>query len=517
MTSPAALSNSLVSSLYRPEGWLGRVEEDREGRPRRMETIPPSQSPEEEDQLDEEECAALLHLTWPIIFSYLLQQSIQMASILSLGHLGSEELAASALGNMFLSVTGWSLAIGMATALDTLGAQSYTGAKSPTVLGIHLQRAILFMLLLSIPISALWWSSPYILGFILRDQEQAKVVHLAGLYIRYSIPSIIPYFLFECLKKFLQAQGIMRASTILLLIVSPINALSNYLLVWSPPPLSLGFIGAPLATSLTYWILLSLGCAYIRWVNGSKGWGGWSREAFRGWWPFLRLGIPGVIMVCSEWWAFEVIALAASYLGTIPLAAQSVMLTTSSLFYMVPLGLSIAASTRIGHLLGEGRPAHAHLAAKCALLLASLLSLVNTTTLYSFRNYWGWLFNPDPQVINLVAQVIPIVAMYQMADGLSGVCGGILRGIGRQHIGAIYSLTGYYLLALPIGIWLAFPHHMGLHGLWLGLCGALFFVALGEVHILSRTNWHEEERLCRERVHSSVRHHGEEREVATFV
>lgn len=95
----------------------------------------------------------------------------------------------------------------------------------------------------------------------------------------------------------------MNASTWVLLIVAPINAVNNYLLVWYEP-ISLGFIGAPIATSFTYWLQLALILLYIKYIRGSEAWGGWSLEAFKDWWPFIQLAIPGIFMVCSEWWSW---------------------------------------------------------------------------------------------------------------------------------------------------------------------------------------------------------------------
>ena len=89
----------------------------------------------------------------------------------------------------------------------------------------------------------------------------------------------------------------------------------------------------------------------------------------------------------------------------------------------------------------------------------------------------------------MVAKVMPLVASfqvcsvswwilfhltwYEVADGLAGSCGGVLRGQGRQHLGALFNLVAYYVLALPLGITLAFHPkvHLGLEGLWIGEFG----------------------------------------------
>lgn len=83
---------------------------------------------------------------------------------------------------------------------------------------------------------------------------------------------------------------------------------------------------------------------------------------------------------------------------------------------------------------------------------------------------FGYLFSNDDAVVHLVSQVMPLVASFQVADGLAGSCGGVLRGQGRQHLGAFFNMLAYYVLALPLGITLAFRANYGLQGLWIGAC-----------------------------------------------
>ncbi|ORX81186.1 MATE efflux family protein [Basidiobolus meristosporus CBS 931.73] len=447
------------------------------------------------------EFCLLVKSSTPVVLTYMLQNSIQLASIFSLGHLvsfllGLIQLAVAALANMFASVTCWSVSIGISTALDTLGSQAYTGSNDPHALGVYLQRAIGIMSIIFVPISFLWWNAEYLLLWLRQDPELAA---LAGQFLRYLLPGAFPFVCFECVKRYLQAQGIMHASTYVLLIASPLNALTNYLFVWREP-FKLGFIGAPLATSCTYGIMLLLLVLYVKFVAGGDAWGGWSRKALQGWLPFLKLAFPGTIMICCEWWAFQVSGLAAAYFGTVALAAQSILLTSSSLCFTIPMGISIASSNRVGNLLGSGRPNHAKLAAYCSLILAFLFGSLNSTVLFSLRNVWGYLFNDDEKVVSLVAQVLPISAMFQIFDGLGGVTGGVLRGQGKQEIGAYVNIAAYYLIALPIGYWLVFVRDGSLPGIWSAFLIALFGVSVGQLTSILRTNWIEEVRKSKERV-----------------
>ncbi|KAI7851718.1 mate-domain-containing protein [Circinella umbellata] len=438
----------------------------------------------------------LLGNSLPVIGTYLLQNSLQLASIFTLGHLGPTELAASALASMFANVSAWSIALGTATALDTLCSQAWTGAKDKTLVGIHLQRALLILSLMFIPIAIVWWNATRILLALNQEPELAR---LGGLFLRYLLLGAPAFIAFEGVKKYLQAQGLMRPSTYALMITSPLNFGLNYLLVHGKP-YNLGYIGAPIATSFSYWLMLALLLLYIRYYKGSEAWGGWSREAFKDWWPFLRLALPGVLMVCSEWWAFELAALAASYLSTTDLAAQSICLTLASATYTIPYGISVASSNRIGNALGESFALKAKRACMVSLVFAVLFGSLNSFGLLVTRNFFGYLFTSDEDVVQRVAHILPLCALFQIADGLCGVCGGVMRGLGRQNVAAWINLFAYYVVALPMGYAMTFIADWSLTGIWISLTVALFLGAVGECLYLLTVNWQTEVERIQHRV-----------------
>jgi MATE family multidrug resistance protein len=120
-----------------------------------------------------------------------------------------------------------------------------------------------------------------------------------------------------------------------------------------------------------------------------------------------------------------------------------------------------------------------------------VLGGVVLAVLMGTRHDFAKIFNSDERVIRLTAEVLPYVALFQIADGLNGSCGGSLRGMGRQHIGALVNLVSYYCGALPLGIWLAF-HGWGLKGLWIGQCIALYLVGALEWMVVVLSNWNKE-------------------------
>lgn len=259
---------------------------------------------------------------------------------------------------------------------------------------------------------------------------------------------------------------IMRPGTYVLLVTSPVNAGLNYLLVYTA---GMGLLGAPLATGISYWLSFALLCLYIKFVAGSSCWGGWTRACLHNSLTFARLAFLGVIHIGTEWWAFEIVALVAGKLGTIPLAAQSVIMTTDQVLNTIPFGVGVATSARVGNLLGAKDANGARRSADVAAWLSMLLGAIVLAVLLGVKDVYAKIFNDDVRVIELTAKVMPFVALFQIADGLNGSCGGALRGQGRQHIGAAVNIVSYYCGALPLGIWLAF-HGWGLTGLWVGQC-----------------------------------------------
>jgi len=203
----------------------------------------------------------------------------------------------------------------------------------------------------------------------------------------------------------------------------------------------------------------------------------------------IRLALPGLLMVEAEWLAFEILTLAASYFGTTHLAAQSVLGTLTSLTFQIPFPISIAASTRIANLIGATLSTAARTSAKVVVVIAFGVGLLNVILLSSLRNYIPQLFTSDPDVIALVARILPLCAAFQLFDALAANCNGVLRGLGRQEVGGWVQLFCYYGVAIPISMGTAFGLHWKLYGLWTGVAIALGLVTGIEGVFLYRTSW----------------------------
>ncbi|KAJ2786101.1 ethionine resistance protein [Coemansia javaensis] len=440
-----------------------------------------------------QEAAALAGSAAPVALAYLLQFSFNFVNILSLGHLGASELAAAALGNMTLFMLVNAPAVGLASALDTFCATAFTASRDKTLVGFHLQRglvAVTLHLLLVLPV--LLGLEPVLVAV---GQDPA-VSRLCASFVRAQLVGAVPWMYFECVKRFLQAQGHMRASTGVLLAVLPLHLANNYLLVWSPT-VGIGFLGAAVANVVTFWAMFVGSIAYA-WHSEARGaWGGWSRRVAASMPEYYRLAIPTMVMTCSDWAAWELLAIAASYLGSVPLAAQSIVINTCSLTYQVPAGLSVAVTNRAGNLLGQGRARRARVASGTGLLLGAAAGSLNSAFCLAAAAWWGRVYSSDPGVVATVARIMPICALFQLSDAVNGVSAGVLRSIGRQAAGAWVNFPSYYLLGFPLGLYLTYgPPAMGVAGLWVGIAAGVTAAAVGQTAICVRADYDEEVARC---------------------
>lgn len=400
------------------------------------------------------EMVLLLYDGLPVSFSYMLQNSLQSASVLLVGKmLDPDALSIVAQAYMLAMVSAWCLGIGGSTAFDSLASPAVSQERHKTVSLLY-RRTCIILLILYIPILGAWWHAAKVLHMLGQEAELGIGVQRFMRILALGAPG---YILFETTKKFCQVQGAMHAATLTLCITSPINAFMNYIFIRI-----YGLNGAAIATSILYWLSFFILAQYSRTCKPKTCWIPVpaitlcdASAAFQ----LLKLVIPGFFMVATEWWAFEIVALAAGRLASPALSAQSVIMTVDQILTTLPFGLGVAASMRIGHLLGRGMP-----------------------------------------TIAQVAKVMPLVAVFQVFDGWAGVCGGVLRGVGRQETGAIINLVAYYGIALPLGIYLAFWANQGLQGLWFGQVLALFLVGAGELTLVNfAISWKREAGIASER------------------
>lgn len=440
------------------------------------------------------ELAVLFKNSAPLIVTFSLQYSLTVASIFSVGHIGKTELGAVSLASMTASITGYAMIQGLATCLDTLCAQAY-GAGNLHLVGVYFQRCVLMIFACFIPVGIFWLLSDKVMVYILPDKD---VTDLAMQYLRIVTAGAPGYILFECGKRFTQAQGIFHASTYVLFVCAPINVILNYVLVWNKT-IGIGYHGAAVAVAITDWLMAIMLFMYVAFIDGKQCWPGFSPKALTGWGRMVKLAIPGVIMVEAEFLAFEVLTLAASYFGTTALAAQSVLSTITSLAYQIPFAVSIATSTRVANFIGATLAKPAKIAATVSISFSLVIAVTNAVVLYVLRYDIGSLFSSDEEVLEVVAAVFPMCAFMQIFDATGAVGGGLLRGQGRQHIGGYLNLFFYYIVGLPLSFFLAFTLDLKLYGLWAGITVGLALISIGQAYAVFQVDWDKLVEIARTR------------------
>lgn len=432
-------------------------------------------------------------MTGPLICLYVFSFLQAIISEIFVGHLGSLELASSALAITFTNVTGHSLIVGFVAVMETLCGQAY-GAGEFFQVGETLQRALVIVTTICVPISLLWYYTEPLL--LLCGQEPA-IAAAAGLYAKWNLPGLFFHAWSEPIEKYLQSQGLMvpmaACSCATLVLHVPIC----YLLIYV---CGFGYLGAAMASSVSYLVTLLALLAYIAATGLQKRtWGGWSRACLRGWGPFFRLALPSAVMICLEWWCFEIVILLAGLLPNAEeqVSAMSIMLNTLLVCFMLPFSIGDATSTRVGNELGAGNAARARLACLTALLLALVVGLAMSILLLVFRRGVGRIFTGDaqPGVVEAVAGLAPFLSVTLWFDSVQSTASGALRGSGRQRIGAVVNILSWYIVALPVGAVAAFYFNLGVKGLWLGLVVGALVQDVSITTVALRTNWlHQAER-----------------------
>uniref|UniRef100_A0A8R7VEL4 Protein DETOXIFICATION n=1 Tax=Triticum urartu TaxID=4572 RepID=A0A8R7VEL4_TRIUA len=361
-----------------------------------------------------------LYLAGPLIVGSLLQDVVQMISVMFVGHLGELALSSASIATSFAGVTGFSLLSGMSSSLDTLCGQAF-GAKQHHLLGIYKQRAIVVLTPVSAVVAVIWGYTGQILLLFGQDPEIAME---AGSYIRWLIPSLFVYGPLQCHVRFLQTQNMV----LLVMLSSGVTALNHILVCWLLVyKLGLGNKGAALANTISYLTNVSILALYIRLSPSCKStWTGLSTEAFRDILSFLRLAIPSALMVCWEWWSFELLVLVSGFLPNPKLEASvlSISLNTISLVFRVPYGLSAAISTRVSNELGAGRPDAARLATQVIMVLGVVSSILVALAIVLVRNLWGYAYSNDKEVVEYISRIMPIIALAFLFDDMQCVLSG---------------------------------------------------------------------------------------------
>ncbi|XP_049892877.1 multidrug and toxin extrusion protein 1-like isoform X2 [Epinephelus moara] len=422
---------------------------------------------------------------------------IGFISMVFCGHLGDTELGGVASAIAVINVTGISIGCGLASACDTLISQTY-GSGNLKRVGVILQKGVLILLLACFPCWAVLINTQPIL---LAVRQSAEVARLAQLYVKIFMPALPAAFMYQLQGRYLQNQGIMWPQVISGVMGNILNVIINYIFL---NRLNLGVAGSAAANAIAQYSLAVFLFVYMCSRGLHKAtWDGWSGDCLQEWGPFLHLAIPSMLMHCLEWWLYEIAGFLAGVIGEVELGAQSIVYELASIAYMFPMGFSVAASVRVGNALGAGNTEQAKMSSKVSLICASIVACLIGACLGVSKDVVGYIFTTEKDIIQRVADVMKMYSFIHVAEAFAGVTGGIVRGAGKQKIGALCNLVGYYFIGFPIGVSLMFAVKMGIVGLWTGflICAVVLSVFFSV--FLCKLNWRKatKEALVRAGVH----------------
>jgi MATE family multidrug resistance protein len=431
------------------------------------------------------EARRLASLAVPVALAQLAIMGMGFVDLVVVGRVSVEAFAAVAIANPWQYGT-LLFANGILMGLDPLVSQAH-GAREGERAALALQQGVVLALLMSPWVILAWTQTEEVL---VRLGQDPALAHQAERFLRVQIPSVPFFLVYAALRQYLQGREIVRPMLWVVLLGNVVNALANWVLVfghWGAP--ALGLVGSGLATSLTRVAMFGAGLWLVLAFRLHEGaWVPWSRRALEG--AGLRalvaIGLPIAIQMSLEMWAFAGSNFIAGVLGAEAVAAHSLVMNLASITFMVPLGIAQGTAVRVGNLIGAGDVAQAQRAAWLGIGMGALFMTLSAVGFVAGREALPRLYTPEAVVIAAAAAILPIAGAFQVFDGTQSVASGVLRAMGRPGPAAAFNLVGYWLVALPIGGWLALRTDAGLPGLWWGLCAGLVVVATGLVLLIWR-------------------------------
>ncbi|XP_077168624.1 multidrug and toxin extrusion protein 2-like isoform X2 [Paroedura picta] len=431
------------------------------------------------------EVKKILVLAGPLTIIQLLVFMIHVVSSIFCGHLGKVELASVTLAIAVINVTGISVGFGLSSACDTLISQTY-GGKNMKRVGIILQRGVLILLLCCFPCWAIFINTEQFLLLIRQDPEVSR---LTQVYVMIFIPALPATFIYQLETRYLQNQRIIWPEVLCGTAGNIVNLIANYVFLYE---LEMGVRGSAWANTIAQYSQAIVLFLYIRWKKlHVETWGGWSVGCLQEWDDFMALALPGMFMTCLAWWMFEIGSFLIGLLSVVELSAQSIIYEVSTVVFMIPYGIGTAASVLVGNALGAGNEEEAKRTCVVTYLCTVGFALLMNVVLIAAKDVLAYVFTSDEEITSLVAWVMPVYVAFHLFEALCSSGSGILRGTGKQKLGAIFNAIGYYMVGLPIVVVLLFVAKMGLIGLWLGMLICAFIPSTCCIVYAARMDWRQ--------------------------
>jgi MATE family multidrug resistance protein len=426
---------------------------------------------------------ATLALGIPLIGAQLAQLGINTTDVMIVGRLGAEQLAAMVLSAQFL-FTILIFGSGFAIAVVPMVAQAYGRDDVVTV------RRALRMGLWVVTIYWLLMQPAFFRAedILLAAGQKPDVARLAASYIAIGHFAVLPGLLYNVLRALVSATGragVILYVTVVMLLMNAVLAYGFVLGHFGLP--ALGLQGAAMVSVAVQTAGFIFIVAYMqrraemrRYEIFVRLW----RPDWHAFWEVIRLGLPISITVLAEVSLFTAASLLMGRIGTIELAAHGIALQWASMAFMIPLGLSQAATVRVGIAHGQGDITGLVRASIAVLVLSCAISLAGSILFATKPEFLGsWFLDVTsadaPKVLAYAAPLIVVAGLFQLVDGLQAIANGLLRGLKDARVPMIMALIAYWPIGFFLAWLLAFPLGFGGIGIWFG-----FLLGLGSAAVM---------------------------------
>ncbi len=410
---------------------------------------------------------ALWTLAWPVILTNGAMMSLGVVDMIMVGRLGPTAIASLSVSVTWMYATavfGRNIPAGVEPLVSQVAGEKQTETRAR--LFQHLLRV---MVLALIPQVCLYLSAER--GLLLFGQ-QPEVASLAGAYCSVLALAVPAELAFVYAMRFFQAMEKVQSATISVVAANLLNVLANYIFIYQ---FDLGVLGSAWASCLSTYGMCFILLWRLRADIGMfcKKYYRYSSAIIHRIW---KLGWPTGLQFSLEVWGFVLSVLFAGWIGTESQAAHAIVLNIASVCFMVPLGLSVAAATRVGKMIGIGGDWKN--AIWQAILTMLLVEGVLILLLVVGAGWWPRIYTDDPALMEVVVPLVYLCACFQVFDGSQVVGLGILRGMGDVRLPLFFHLVAYWMIGMPLALLLAFQMGFGVRGIWLGLATALAIVSI---------------------------------------
>tara|TARA_B110000495_G_C23011031_1_gene597996 strand:- start:387 stop:1769 length:1383 start_codon:yes stop_codon:yes gene_type:complete len=416
----------------------------------------------------------------PLVLAQVAQNTISFVDTVMVGRLGKEALAGIAIGStlfQFILIVLSGVIIGVSPIVSQA-----TGAKDDDLCGRATRQGLWMGVLLFTPAFLLYRNAYPILIWLNQSPETALA---SSEYLKAISWGLLPALWVMGLRGLLEGKSNTKPIMIISLFGVALNVFANDALMFGHYGLpALGLVGTGYASSLVYFAVFIVLAIYVsHQYSDLHIFSKLRRPDFSTFLEVARVGGPIGMTLAFEAGMFGAAAFAMGTIGETQLAAHHIALQTASISFMIPLGLAIATSVRVGQAIGAGSPRRAEIAGHAGMLLC--------IGAMSFSGLIFWLMplpiigmyidinvEANASVVAYAISFLALAALFQVVDGLQVAASGSLRGIKDTKAAMVLSLVSYWLVGCVVGAYLCFGVKLEGVGLWIGMTSGLATAAV---------------------------------------